>query len=284
MWSCVTRLEVNRVAAKKKQKQRKQNKPNGHFCYVCGEHKANEKFTGSGHAHHICKQCQKLPLAERNELVAVRKIDNMAFRHLSNIVSEAKAGGIELPTFTDTLLVTETERLKIRRFYRADLDSLWVIMKKPEVMYAWESGFKKSETRKWLNHQFTRYHKDGYGYFAVTLKESGKLIGQAGLMKSEVNGETVVEIGYIFDDAVWGQGYAVEASRACVGLAFNQFGFNELYASIRPENTASVMLAEKLGMRKIGEYIKTYQDKEMLHDIYMLKNTSAQIIRHRKQI
>jgi RimJ/RimL family protein N-acetyltransferase len=208
----------------------------------------------------------------QKELIADDGLKAVFDEIVARIVAEAKAKGIEFPTFSDTLLVAETERLKIRRFYKADLDALWAIMKKIEVMYAWESGFKKSETRKWLNRQHTRYHKDGYGYFAVTLKETGKLIGQAGLIKSELNGENVVEIGYIFDDAVRGQGYAIEASRVCVDIAFNHFGIEKLQASIRPENTASVKLAEKLGMRKIGEYIKTYQGKEMPHDIYVLIN------------
>jgi RimJ/RimL family protein N-acetyltransferase len=209
----------------------------------------------------------------QRELIADDVLKAVFDEIVARIVAEAKVDGIEYPTFVDTLLVAETERLKIRRFYKTDLDVLWAIMRKPEVMYAWESGFKKSETRKWLNRQYTRYHKDGYGYFAVTLKETGKLIGQAGLLKSEIDGENVVEIGYIFDDAVWGQGYAVEASRACVDLAFTQLGLNKLYTTIRPENMASVRLAKKLGMRKIGEYIKTYQDKEMLHDVYILENT-----------
>ena len=173
----------------------------------------------------------------------------------------------------DTLLVAETERLKIRRFYNNDLTTLLAMMSKPEVMYAWESGFKKSEVRKWINRQYTRYHKDGYGYFAVVLKESGKLIGQAGLMKQEMNGETVVELGYIFDNSVWGQGYAIEAARACVDLAFNRFGLDKIYITTRPENIASVKTANKLGMRKIGEYMKTYKEIDMLHDIYILEKS-----------
>jgi len=68
---------------KKKHHQQKQNKPHGHYCYVCGEHKPNEKFSGSGHANHICRECQALPVAERNEMIAIRKLENMAFRHLS---------------------------------------------------------------------------------------------------------------------------------------------------------------------------------------------------------
>lgn len=186
-----------------------------------------------------------------------------------------EADGMPLPTFMDSLVVAETERLKIRRFYKTELTALWAIMGKPEVMYAWEVGFKKSETQKWLNHQYTRYHKDGYGYFAVTLKDSGKLIGQAGLMKLDLNRENVVEIGYIFNNSYLGQGYAIESARACVDLAFGRFKLGKLYATIRPENAASVKLAIKLGMRKIGEIVKSYKGKEMPHDVYMLEKIRA---------
>ena len=186
-------------------------------------------------------------------------------------MADLKQEGIELPTFMETLLIAETERLIIRRFYGRDLDALWKIMGKPEVMYAWESGFKKREVRKWLNRIHAGYRKDGYSYFAVTLKDTGRLIGQAGLMKQDLNGETIVQIGYIFDNSVWGQGYAIEAARACVDLAFSRFGIERLYATIRPENATSVRLAKKLGMRKIGETVKTYKEKEMPHDIYYLE-------------
>jgi len=170
----------------------------------------------------------------------------------------------------DTLLVAETERLRIRRFHESDLEALFEIMKKPEVMYAWEHGFTKEETCKWLYRWLKSYREDGYGYFAVALKDSGKLIGQAGLMNSEINSKSVVEIGYIFDVSVWGNGYAIEAVSACASLAFNSFNIEKLYATIRPENTASVNVALKLGMWKTGAYGKTYQNREMLHDIYEL--------------
>ena len=35
-------------------------KKHGHYCKVCGEYKANEKFSGKGHAAHICKSCASL--------------------------------------------------------------------------------------------------------------------------------------------------------------------------------------------------------------------------------
>jgi hypothetical protein len=49
-------------------------KHRGHYCRICGEHKANEKFSGKGHANHICKACSALPVARRNELQRINRI------------------------------------------------------------------------------------------------------------------------------------------------------------------------------------------------------------------
>lgn len=64
-------------------KKKRSVKPHGHYCKVCGEHKANEKFSGKGHAAHICKACMSQTPAERSAAMAVRKIEGMAFRYLS---------------------------------------------------------------------------------------------------------------------------------------------------------------------------------------------------------
>ncbi len=165
----------------------------------------------------------------------------------------------------------ETERLCISKFTRDDLDSLSRIMEKPEVMYAWEHGFTRSETRKWMNRQLTRYKKDGYGYFAVFLKESGELIGQTGLMKNVIGDDEVTELGFIFDNEFWGNGYAMESAKVCIGYGFDEIGLSRIYCSIRPENTASIHVAENLGMAKTGEHIVVYNDKDMLHYIYSLE-------------
>lgn len=76
--------------------------------------------------------------------------------------------------------------------------------------------------RKWINRQLIRYRKDGFGYFAVILKESGALIGQAGLMNSTLNGNETVELGYILDNTYWHNGYGTEAARACLEYAFGE--------------------------------------------------------------
>ena len=58
--------------AKKKKKSYR-----GHYCYVCGEIKANEKFSGKGHANHICKKCWKLPAEEKHREATKTKLDRL---------------------------------------------------------------------------------------------------------------------------------------------------------------------------------------------------------------
>jgi len=39
--------------------KKNKKKGQGHYCRICGRHRANEKFSGKGHAQHICKDCDK---------------------------------------------------------------------------------------------------------------------------------------------------------------------------------------------------------------------------------
>lgn len=56
----------------------------GHYCYVCGRILANERFSGKGHAKHICKMCSKLPMEVKRENADLNKIYKLArFPNLS---------------------------------------------------------------------------------------------------------------------------------------------------------------------------------------------------------
>jgi mannose-6-phosphate isomerase-like protein (cupin superfamily) len=50
---------------------KKKRKPPGHYCWRCGRRRANEKFSGKGHAKHICKNCEN---EKRTELKRKRQI------------------------------------------------------------------------------------------------------------------------------------------------------------------------------------------------------------------
>ena len=52
----------------------KKKKYKGHYCKICGEIKANEQFTGKGHANHICKKCSKKTGSQQAEEIAINRI------------------------------------------------------------------------------------------------------------------------------------------------------------------------------------------------------------------
>ena len=55
-------------------------KKRGHYCKVCGEYKANEKFSGRGHAAHICKACASLPPEKKAEMMTINRLLNLPWR------------------------------------------------------------------------------------------------------------------------------------------------------------------------------------------------------------
>ena len=55
-------------------------KKHGHYCKICGEYKSNEKFSGKGHAAHICKACSRLPAEKRSEMMILNKLLNLPWR------------------------------------------------------------------------------------------------------------------------------------------------------------------------------------------------------------
>ena len=59
-------------------------------------------------------------------------------------------------------------------------------------------------------------------------------------------------LGYVFDDAVWGHGYATEAVRAQLGWAFETLELNRVQAETDTRNAASARVLEKLGFVREG--------------------------------
>ena len=62
----------------------KKNRPHGHYCKICGEYKANEKFSGKGHAAHICKVCSRLSTAEKAAAMDMNRLMSFPMRRLSD--------------------------------------------------------------------------------------------------------------------------------------------------------------------------------------------------------
>ena len=96
-------------------------------------------------------------------------------------------------------IVLCTERLYLAEMNFNDINSLKLILKDDETMYAYEGAFNDREVFEWLNKQILRYEKYGFGLWAVFLKENNEFIGQCGLTMQQWKNEEVLEIGYLFN-------------------------------------------------------------------------------------
>lgn len=166
------------------------------------------------------------------------------------------------------LIILQTERLYIRKIQIEDYNLICSILQDINVMYAWEHAFSDEEVKQWINENIIRYNRDGYSYWAVIEKSSDRLIGVSGLISETVDNDNYVGVGYIYQRSYWGKGYAFEVASACVDYAFNVLHLNEITAQIRPENIASIKVAERLGMSIKKKFIKKYKNKDMPHLLY----------------
>ncbi|TYQ15264.1 UNVERIFIED_CONTAM: hypothetical protein Cloal_1698 [Acetivibrio alkalicellulosi] len=101
----------------------------GHYCKVCDSYIANERFSGKGHARHICKKCSKLPIEEQHEQINLNRIFSL-YRY-SNL---SKVNRIKLEKFLGN------KSKKVREAAREMLDeftgkSRYKIMEDEEYEY-----------------------------------------------------------------------------------------------------------------------------------------------------
>ena len=153
--------------------------------------------------------------------------------------------------------VIETTRLLLRPMQAEDTEVLLPIFADPLVMASFgESPFTREQMQRWLQNNLDHQSKYGYGLFAVILKAEDVLIGDCGLEWMELEGVSVAELGYDFRSAYWNQGYATEAATAVRDYAFQTLGLPQIVSLIRVGNQASRRVAEKIGMRLLGEIMR----------------------------
>ncbi|MDU6522493.1 GNAT family N-acetyltransferase [Enterococcus devriesei] len=165
----------------------------------------------------------------------------------------------------------ETKRLYLRELQESDLPALKKILQDEETMTAYEGAFDDQMVQIWLDKQLMNYQRDGFGLWAVVLKETEEMIGQCGLTWQLVETDQVLEIGYLFQREFWHQGYAIEAAQACKKYAFEKLQVQEIFSIIRDTNRASKKVAERNGMSQRQKIVKHYRGMDMPHDVYSIQ-------------
>jgi RimJ/RimL family protein N-acetyltransferase len=140
-----------------------------------------------------------------------------------------------------------SQRLRLRAWTPADADPLRRIYGDPQTMRYIGDGSTMPPDRAWhalaslLGHWALR----GHGMWAVTERSTDDLLGRVGLYHPE--GWPGIELGWVIDRSRWGQGIATEAARLAAVWAWQTLEPERLIHLIRPDNRASIRVAEKLG-------------------------------------
>jgi RimJ/RimL family protein N-acetyltransferase len=151
--------------------------------------------------------------------------------------------------------VTETERLLLRELEESDTGSLAEIYADPEVMRYVGKGIilDYEQTQKSVENWIKYYERFKFGNWAAIEKETGKFIGLCGL--SWLPDSLEIEVSYLFSKDSWGKGYATETAKAILEYGFNYIGLKRIVALVYPQNTQSIHVIEKLGMKYEGERV-----------------------------
>ncbi|MCU1428690.1 MAG: hypothetical protein JWL83_2690, partial [Actinomycetia bacterium] len=116
--------------------------------------------------------------------------------------------------------------------------------------YPMRRGTTRVETEAFLKRRMDAWAAHGFDLWAAVLRDSGALIGWAGLSEPTFLPEILpaVEVGWRFDPAYWGRGLATEAGDAGLRFGFEKLGLDRIVSVFEPENVKSGRVMERLGM------------------------------------
>lgn len=165
-------------------------------------------------------------------------------------------------------MILETKRLILREFLISDANSMFELNNNSKVLkYTGDKAFISiNEAEKFIE-KYDAYQKNGFGRWAVLLKENNQFIGWCGL---KLNEENFVDIGFRFFEKNWGQGYASEAAKATIEYGLNTLNIKEIIGRSSTENIASIKVLEKLNMK-----FWKYDDCKGIEDAVYYKITNS---------
>jgi RimJ/RimL family protein N-acetyltransferase len=150
-----------------------------------------------------------------------------------------------------------TERLVLRPCREADKPAFAALLSTPAMMAELGGVRPRAAIDALVDKRIADQARNGFSYWAVERRDTGELIGTAGLrVAADYPGtpvENMVEIGWRIAEAHWGQGYAREAAGASLAWGWANIDVPEIGAWTTIGNTRSWGLMRRLGMARRPE-------------------------------
>ncbi len=157
---------------------------------------------------------------------------------------------------TRTFATIQTDRLLMRRWLESDREPFAVLNGDPETMLFFPSTLDRAASDALVDRIESRFEAEGYGLWALEVRETGQFIGFTGLnpMPDGVPGAGGVEVGWRLDRHAWHRGYATEAARAALGVAFGGVGLAEIWSMTAVLNEPSQAVMRRIGLTEAARF------------------------------
>ncbi len=144
-----------------------------------------------------------------------------------------------------------TPRLVLTPVGLDDVDDLLLLYGDPKVSY-WTGPWSRATVEEWAAGMAARWARDGVGKWMARDRSDGSLVGRGGFTRVDLDGETVLELGWAVRDARTGRGYATEVGHAALAWAAEYRPGEPVIAFTEVHNRASRAVMERLGMLPAG--------------------------------
>jgi len=170
-----------------------------------------------------------------------------------------------------------TDRLLMRRWREADREPFAELNGDAETLLYFPSTLTRAQSDVFVDRIQARFDECGYGLWALEVRETGDFIGFTGLapMPPDVPGAGGTEIGWRLVKHAWHRGYATEAARAALQVAFDGVGLAEIWSMTAVLNTPSQAVMRRIGLTEVArfEHPRVPDDSPLKpHVMYYLAN------------
>jgi len=166
-----------------------------------------------------------------------------------------------------------SKRLQFRIWKESDLDAFAAMNSNKEVMQFYVNPYNVEVSKNLLMNLKQLFEKKGYTMFCVELKESNEFAGFVGIMDATFQTEPAIEIGWRLLPEFWNKGLATEGAKRCLKYAFEELSIEKIYAVTSIPNKPSERVMQKIGMKKVGEFMHPKIEEEhplALHVKYLI--------------